>query len=711
MQFSNTLNHDYVWDDSIVITSNERVKKGINGIPELFTRYNTNNLSDRYGFRPLILSSYAIEVSLFGLNPKANHAFNIFYFGVLCIVLFLLLKKIFVGNIWLPLLITLLYISHPLHSEVVANIKSRDEIFAMLFGCLSLLLFLTYAETNAAKYLLLAFAAFLLGLMSKESNLIYAVLIPSALVWFTKLSYRQIMFLTLPLGVLSAIIIPGTIILKLVITPIALMAISILYFLYHKIKLLNIREVNYTAISSFVLLAFLVGALTLYSIQYVPFISSEEIAQKPIQQIPDDENGLYLEHKVLGNPLMGLPVGSTIQVMANSLLIIKNYTQLFFYPHPLVYYYGFNQISLVFWNMGEIVLYALLYVLFLVAIFCLIPNFKALSFAMLFFAIAIIPYTHILKLLDDFMADRYMFAPSLGLCMSTILILWKYGGLSVLFESKHIDKANNYFKFLSKGGVSLLALIVLMIGFSSHTYSRNKVWKDNFSLVSNDLENLNNCARAHYYYANECFSKYKASQDNDEKQLYQNKVIEHYTKSITINKSSFFARINLGKAYATFGMYDDAFRIFKETIVLFSEQTVGYYNIGHLHFTLKNFKEAIPYLERANQIRPKHRETYADLAWAYFHTGNTDAAINLLLDGIKLMPEFLSNYGNLSAIHFELGNYTEAMNCLMQALTLDPMGEPIYDMIIYQYTERGEEEKAKYYYDEAVGKGLLKERE
>jgi hypothetical protein len=63
----------------------------------------------------------------------------------------------------------LLFIVHPIHTEVVANIKSRDEIFALLFFILACnQLYSTGVKTN--KSILLASFFFLLALLSKEGT-------------------------------------------------------------------------------------------------------------------------------------------------------------------------------------------------------------------------------------------------------------------------------------------------------------------------------------------------------------------------------------------------------------------------------------------------------------------------------------------------------------------------------------------------------------
>ena len=73
IQYAGTWNHDYAWDDAIVITQNERVQKGFEGIPEVFKNIKSDEIQHRYGYRPISLMSFAIDYGLFGDDPHAGH--------------------------------------------------------------------------------------------------------------------------------------------------------------------------------------------------------------------------------------------------------------------------------------------------------------------------------------------------------------------------------------------------------------------------------------------------------------------------------------------------------------------------------------------------------------------------------------------------------------------------------------------------------------
>src|SRR5574343_228287 len=134
--YANTLNHDYTIDDLIVVTSNKMTQEGISGIPELFKHsylFGYDGREDE-SYRPVTLASFAIEKSFFDAKPAASHFVQVLLYGLCMIVVFKYLSRLF-GEEKKKLVIAamLLFVLHPIHTEVVANVKSRDELLAALF--------------------------------------------------------------------------------------------------------------------------------------------------------------------------------------------------------------------------------------------------------------------------------------------------------------------------------------------------------------------------------------------------------------------------------------------------------------------------------------------------------------------------------------------------------------------------------------------------
>ena len=95
-----------------------------------------------------------------------GHLVNVLLYGVCCGLLFLILVRILPRrDAFLPLLTTLLFVAHPIHTEVVANIKSRDEILALLASLASLGLCIRAIDTKRTGPMAAAGIFFFLALM------------------------------------------------------------------------------------------------------------------------------------------------------------------------------------------------------------------------------------------------------------------------------------------------------------------------------------------------------------------------------------------------------------------------------------------------------------------------------------------------------------------------------------------------------------------
>lgn len=193
--YSNTISHDYALDDQLAIYDNSFVKKGFDGIYDLLTNdafvgffgERGSKLISGGRYRPLSFITFAIEWQFFERAPMVSHIVNIILYGLLCMSIYLFLVWFFKPNkdldskyrfIWsLPFVATMLYAFHPIHTEVVANIKGRDEILSMLFSMLSLIYFFQFKIKTAPAYLNL-FILFFLALMSKENAITFLAIFP-----------------------------------------------------------------------------------------------------------------------------------------------------------------------------------------------------------------------------------------------------------------------------------------------------------------------------------------------------------------------------------------------------------------------------------------------------------------------------------------------------------------------------------------------------
>lgn len=202
--YANTLGHNYAQDDAIVIYDNMFTQKGIQGIPGLlshdtfygfFKEEGKANLVSGGRYRPLTPMMFAVEWQLFGRNPFINHLVNVLLYALLGLITYLTLALLFksksTSGLFFTFLASALYITHPLHTEVVANIKGRDEIVSMLCSLLATYLIFKSFDSKKIKYSLYGGLALFIGLLSKENAITFLAVIPLALMLFRKSSFIQ----------------------------------------------------------------------------------------------------------------------------------------------------------------------------------------------------------------------------------------------------------------------------------------------------------------------------------------------------------------------------------------------------------------------------------------------------------------------------------------------------------------------------------------
>lgn len=214
LAYGDTLTLKYASDDRMIIYENDYTLQGdVQKVltKDAFTGYfgEGDQLVAGGRYRPMSQLTFMAEYQMFGGGikdsvglhraeqnerifsqsalPVIQHGFNVIYFILLCIIVFVVLQKIFPqfdNEKWylsLPFLATLIFLLHPLHTEAVANIKGRDEIFCMLGAMLALLCSLRYVEVRRWWWLLLSFVAMTFALFSKENAITFLAVVPLAL--------------------------------------------------------------------------------------------------------------------------------------------------------------------------------------------------------------------------------------------------------------------------------------------------------------------------------------------------------------------------------------------------------------------------------------------------------------------------------------------------------------------------------------------------
>ncbi len=208
----NTLFNEYAADDELVLTKNSIVAKGVLGIPEIFSSdllagtSDATNALKQARYRPLTLALFAVEYQFFGTNPLVSHLINVLLFVLLISLLFKLLNNhLLKGNGALAFITCLLFVVHPIHTEVIANVKSRDELLTFIFLLSSLLCVCSYISKPSYYFISSSVTLFLFALLTRESAVTFLAVLPLIFYFFYTIDLKKTMRIMLPfLGILIA---------------------------------------------------------------------------------------------------------------------------------------------------------------------------------------------------------------------------------------------------------------------------------------------------------------------------------------------------------------------------------------------------------------------------------------------------------------------------------------------------------------------------
>ncbi len=173
-----TLDHQFAAEDFHHIHSSTHIKT-LNDIPKIFSSKTwPGNL-----YRPISSLTYALTYHYYKLDPLPYHLTNIVLYALCCLLVYLLLSNFL--NSRYAVYISLLFVAHPIHTEVVSNISYRTESLCAFFGLAFIYCAQKTFEKNKLSTLFWTFIFLLLSLLSKESGFVFILILP-LFYFFTK---------------------------------------------------------------------------------------------------------------------------------------------------------------------------------------------------------------------------------------------------------------------------------------------------------------------------------------------------------------------------------------------------------------------------------------------------------------------------------------------------------------------------------------------
>jgi len=184
--FGMTLKLGFVWYDHEMIEGNPYITQWTikNICSNLFL-----NLFNQDLYRPVGIFLHMIEFSIWKINSFGYHLTSLFLHITNAVLIYLFLIRLFF-NKEVAFLSSILFVIHPIIVEQLILIGSRAELLVNFFMFISLLLFLQ----ERFIFRLFSIAAFVLTMLSKESGIIFPIVL-LLILWFKNSKVKEFIWL------------------------------------------------------------------------------------------------------------------------------------------------------------------------------------------------------------------------------------------------------------------------------------------------------------------------------------------------------------------------------------------------------------------------------------------------------------------------------------------------------------------------------------
>jgi Flp pilus assembly protein TadD len=236
--------------------------------------------------------------------------------------------------------------------------------------------------------------------------------------------------------------------------------------------------------------------------------------------------------------------------------------------------------------------------------------------AMAWLAAPLLPVQNIAFLSrDDFVHDRYLYLPSVGLAIAAAILLRK------LVQ----ERASSGARVAGK-----TAVLLMLAGLGTSTAVQSVPWRDNLSL---------------------------------------------YTHAVARSPGNPLASNNLAAQYVALQRWDDAARVYEAILADRPDFWLANYNYGYLNYRLERYDRAERSLRNAAALNPLDADAHAYLGLTYFRTNRLPEAAAEFREAIAREPGGMGFHLGLGLVLLQQGNREGARAEFAEELRLHPESE------------------------------------
>jgi tetratricopeptide (TPR) repeat protein len=687
-----SLRNGYNLDDDYVCENHELVKQGIKGIPEIFTSRYNNSGGVMFGYRPVTVAVYAIEYQIFGESTAIGHFFNVIYYIIACLILFFFLRKLLEtkfasSSLLISSLVTAIFMTHAIHTEVVLSLKNREEILCLIFCLSSAILALRYFDKRKIIDIIFAIILLLIGFLTKESAIVFLAIIPLAIIFFRtdfklKIKFSGLKDFWQKIAAYfkgnTFLATFGSVVLLLLFTRLIInwateykpiffngWFIKPIYFVFIISYIVVIikrfgKEIlcrQNIILWSIALVLTILWQYWAFFIATILMLVTLKENKTGMSQVKENAEKAWKYLKiVLPFALILIIAAATIAIayyIPESVLPKSNavmskwqnpifaeesasnrfaiamysliyYLKLLFVPYPLRFYYGYSLIPDVGLDNPIAIISIVVHIALIIIAIWLFNRRNLISFGILFYLISIFPFSNLFFPFTGIIGERMLFAPSIGFA------------LTIAFIIIMIAKAENGINKGKRLAICIMAAIVV-IPNSIIAINRNSDWKDRETLYAHDIEYSSESAKANVLYAN-LLSRNAYEKLANSTSGMQSKYMKDIEKSEKLYRQALEIDSTYGNAWYNLAYlkqivyqdYDNAEIMFEKALAYDSSLNNSYYFLGMAKSMNGKHTEAIENFLRydtATLYNDKFQDlTYFFIGKSYFELGdNTNA--------------------------------------------------------------------------------------
>jgi len=611
--YGRTIKHGYAIDDNLVTENQEVVKNGIKAIPQIFTSYYFIDKKMQFGYRPVTLVSFALEHQFFGQNPHISHLINILLYVINCFLVYIIIRKLFNASELFSLLVSVLFVAHPIHTEVVCSIKSRDELLGFFFSFYALWLCFVYADKPKFYILPVVMLLLVMAIFSKQTAYSFLAVIPLSLYYYKKRFVKKEQILVISFLVLAVVIASLP---RFILPPVSR---EIFYF-----------ENPLSADGSFINRI----STALYVIAFYIKIL---IIPHPLV--------FYYGFNMLPIPTLLNPVVLISLIFCLGIIIFALINHL---KYPVLSYsifFFFITISM-FLNIVEPVagIVGERFVFFASISYCMLIALIIFKIFKINISKGNLSKSAIYKL------SIISFIIIIPYSVKTYIRAGQWENYSTLYA--------NDIKYLDNSALANAVYAEILI---------NEIYKDiSQNRQPKDFEKKINLSLKHYKKSIEIYPDYFSSYNNVAFIYYQffqdyNKAIPYLQKAIELRSDYTEAHFNLAYCYQMLGRLSDAEEVYFDAIATDSTFVQAYSKLGEVYLQMKKLPEAVEMNKKIMQLLPGNDLPYINLGKIFLSVGDTVQSMQNFEKAAELSPDNVDLIQNLINF-YEFRGHTEKAN-------------------------------------------------